>query len=58
MHKVMTATKNYVRRNKRTIVVGGLLTTVIILQSRGIKSLNTFLQDHDLYNEYYYNNEI
>jgi hypothetical protein len=56
MKKITDSTKNFVRRHKGTIVVGTIatLTSVVIIQQLGIRSLNAFLQEHDLLDEYYY----
>lgn len=53
MKKAFNSTKNFVRRNKRTLIVGATLTTVILLQNSGIKSLNKFLTEKNLFDEYY-----
>lgn len=58
MKKIIVSTKGFVRRHKEALVVGAALGTVAVLQARGITSLNEFLKDKDLFNEYYFNNEI
>lgn len=45
----------YWNRNKTTILASALIvtTTVAVLEQKGIRSLNQFLKDHDLYEDYY-----
>lgn len=56
--QVAQSVKSYVRRHKKTLIWGASLTSVILLQNRGIQSLNEFLKEKELYEEYYHNNEI
>lgn len=58
MKNLANRTKNFVSRNRNTILVAATLTTVICIQSAGIKSLNEFLTEKGLFNEYYHNGEI
>jgi hypothetical protein len=58
MKKTLTSTKNFLVRNKTAIYVGVTLTTVIILQATGIKSMNKFLEEKGLHTEYYGIEEI
>lgn len=53
MHNVMSRSRNFVRRNRNTIVVGAVLGTVVLLQHQGIAALNQFLKDNDLFEKYY-----
>lgn len=55
MKKIYNATKNAFNKNKTTFVVGTIATlaAVVVIQHTGIKSLNEFLKDKDLYKEYY-----
>lgn len=58
MKDKLTRAKNFVQRNKTTILVASLTGTVIVMQARGISKLNGFLTEKDLFNEYYYQNEL
>ena len=58
MKNAAERTKKFVSRNKNTIVAVALLGTVIAIQTSGIKSLNAFLDEHGLLNEYYHNGEV
>lgn len=53
MKKTAARTKNFVRRNKNAIVVGGIAITVIAIQYRGNKLHNEFLVEKGLFDEYY-----
>lgn len=53
MNKVIVSTKKFVRKHKEALVVGGVLATVAYLQYQGIKSLNNFLVEHNLFETYY-----
>lgn len=55
MKKIIVSTKNYVRRNKTTLVLTtvGTLAGIAVLQHYGIKSLNAFLVEKGLDQEYY-----
>jgi hypothetical protein len=48
--------KRFVKRNKKGIIVGLLLTPVIITQHGSIKRMNAFLDSKELSEEYYLNN--
>lgn len=48
--------KRFVKRNKKAVVVGLVLTPVIIFQQGSIKRMNAFLDSKDLSEEYYLNN--
>ena len=52
-NKLATA-KNFVSTHKTAIALGSLATLAIVAQHNGIKSLNEFLKEHDLYDTYYY----
>jgi hypothetical protein len=54
MNKIRSA-KNTVVAHKTAILVTALVvtTSVAVLRGSGIKSLNAFLTEHDLYNAYY-----
>lgn len=54
MNKMYISTKNFVRRNKKALIVGATLTTVILLQNSGIQKLNEFLTEKGLFEEYYH----
>lgn len=53
MDKHLASATNFVRRNKTALVVAAITIPVIMLQHKGIKSLNEFLEDKGLTNEYY-----
>jgi hypothetical protein len=53
MKNVVNRSRNFVRRNRNTIVAVGALGTVIVLQQQGIRSLNAFLKDNGLFEQYY-----
>lgn len=57
MNKNLAAAKKFVRRNRNAIVVGAVAVSVIALQQSGIRSLNDFLKEHDLFDEYYFVDE-
>jgi len=52
MKNVVNRSRNFVRRNRNTIVAVGALGTVIVLQQQGIRSLNAFLKDNGLFEQY------
>lgn len=54
MKKIVDPVKNFVRLNKKALIVGATLTTVIVIQHKGIKGLNEFLAEHNLLEEYYH----
>lgn len=60
MKKTIASAKNFVQTHKTAIVVTTLVTvtTVAVLQHKGIKSLNAFLEEHDLLDTYYHTDEI
>lgn len=58
MKNKLIQAKNYVVTHKKTVVVVAGLATIVLLQNTGIKRLNGFLADHDLFNEYYHNGEL
>lgn len=59
MKNKIASAKNFVKRNERRIMLGtiAVISTVTVLQQSGIKSLNEFLEEKDLYDEYYSNDE-
>jgi hypothetical protein len=58
MKKIVNSTKKFVTDHKEAIVVGGIASAIIVLQHRGIVSLNEFLKDNDLYETYYTPEEV
>ena len=54
MKKIVEPVKNFVIANKKTLAVGAVLGTVIVLQQKGIRGLNEFLGEHNLLEEYYH----
>lgn len=59
MNNAITRTKNFVKRNKTKMLVTGFVTTstIMVLQHQGIKSLNEFLEEKGLLEEYYHFDE-
>jgi hypothetical protein len=57
MKNILIQSKNFVVRNKTTLIVGATLSAVIVLQGRGLNAINDFLKEKELYNEYYLGNE-
>ncbi|QAY17162.1 hypothetical protein SEA_MADAMATO_44 [Streptomyces phage Madamato] len=57
--KALVSAKNKIVDNKTKILgtVAVVATTVAVIQQSGIKSLNKFLEEKDLYDEYYHMNE-
>lgn len=55
MNEKLTSAKDKLRRNKTKILGTALVvtTTVVILQRHGIKSLNAFLEEKGLSDEYF-----
>lgn len=53
MNKILKSTKDAIRRNKKTIIVGLSLVAVIVLQDRGIRSMEAFLEEKGLRDEYF-----
>jgi hypothetical protein len=53
MKNALITTKNFVLKHKEALIVGTALSAVVVLQNRGIQSLNKFLEEKDLFNEYY-----
>lgn len=53
MNKTYQSVKNYIKRNKRHLLVEASLVGVVYLQARGIGNLNQFLKDNNLFDEYY-----
>lgn len=49
----LESTKNHFKRNKNAYRVAAVTVPVILLQHNGIKSLNQFLKDNDLFEKYY-----
>lgn len=51
----LSRTRNFVKTHKTQLLTTGLLitTSVAYLQHQGITSLNEFLKEHDLFDEYY-----
>ena len=52
----VTSTKEFVNRNKTKILTVAIVATsaIVLLQNHGIRSLNEFLEENDLYDEYYF----
>lgn len=57
MTKLEARIRNFVSTHKTQIVIGGIAAAVIVIQHQGIKSLNGFLVENELFDEYYYNGE-
>lgn len=55
MKKIVNSTKNYVRRNKSrlTWITICTLGAAVTIQHTGIKSLNEFLKENNLFEAYY-----
>lgn len=53
MKKTLINTKNFVLRHQGVIAMGATLGTLAYFQARGIKNLNAFLVEKNLFNEYY-----
>jgi hypothetical protein len=58
MRNKIAAAKTYVQTHKKLIALGVTMTTIIALQNNGIKSLNEFLKENDLFDKYYQMDEI
>jgi len=46
--------RNYIRNHKKHVALTSTLAAVVVVQHRGIKNLNKFLDEHDLLEEYYF----
>lgn len=57
--KPLASVKDFVSRNKTKILAGTTIvaTTIVVLQQRGFKLHNDFLREHDLFDEFYADNE-
>jgi CHASE2 domain-containing sensor protein len=55
MNEKLNSAKNFVVRNKTKILVTALVvtTTVAVIEQTGIRSLNAFLKENNLYDTYY-----
>ena len=53
MKNMLNRSMNYVSRHKVAIAAGTVAATVIVIQHVGIMSLNAFLEEKNLTNEYY-----
>ena len=53
MKNVYTLTREFVRRHKEALVVGGVASLLIYTQTRGILKMNEFLKENDLLEKYY-----
>lgn len=49
----IASTKAYIQTHKKTVVLGALAATLIVTQHKGIKSLNNFLKENDMFDAYY-----
>ena len=50
--------RNFIARHKVSLAVGATAVTAVVLHARIIKKHNDFLVEHDLYDEYYYSEDI
>jgi hypothetical protein len=59
MNEKIAAAKKWVEDHKTPIMLSALTvtSTLVVIQHMGIKSLNQFLKDNDLYEQYYLINE-
>ncbi len=59
MHKRLAATKNFVVRNERKLLVTALVvtTTTTVMMRAGLAQHNDFLKEHNLYEAFYTLNE-
>ena len=53
MTKLERRVRNYIKAHKKALGITSLAFTIAILQHRGIKSMNEFLVEKDLFEEYY-----
>lgn len=53
MTKLEARVRNYVSTHKKTLVVAASAITLIVVQHKGIQNLNAFLEEKDLFDEYY-----
>jgi hypothetical protein len=53
MTKLERRVRDYAKAHKKHLAVTSLAFMLVILQHRGIKSLNEFLVEKDLFDEYY-----
>lgn len=53
MTKLERRVRNYVKEHKKHLAVTSLAFMLVVLQHRGIKHLNEFLIEQDLFDEYY-----
>lgn len=53
MTKLERRVRNYVKDHKKILAVTSLAGMLVILQARGIKNLNDFLIEEDLFEKYY-----
>lgn len=55
MNEKLASAKNFVKRYERRVLITTTIvaTTAAVLMSRGVKSHNEFLKEHNLFDEYY-----
>lgn len=53
MTKLERRVRDYVRAHKKALTITSLAVMLAYVQHRGIKSLNEFLVEKDLFEEYY-----
>ena len=53
MNRIYQSSKNWIKRNKKHLLVEASLVGVIALQAKGIGSLNRFLKDKNPFGEHY-----
>jgi hypothetical protein len=60
MKNALVSTKNFVVRNKTRILVTTTATavTLVVIQARGLKLHNEFLEEHGLTDEFYADNSV
>lgn len=58
MKTKLASAKKFVQTHKTAIALGTVATGIIVLQHKGIKSLNEFLKENDLFDTYYAMDEI
>lgn len=55
MRDKIASVRNFVKRHKTQLLTTGLLvtTSIAVAQHYGIKDMNEFLKEHDLFDTYY-----
>lgn len=53
MTKLERRVRNYVKAHKKALGITSLAVMIAFVQHRGIKSMNEFLVEKDLFEEYY-----